>query len=417
MGKMKQGKTEKSYDGRSNWKGKHWEQQNRTEYRWWGKQEEAKHTRGKRSSKNRKDQQNEEQTPIQKLQAQVDDLQEKMQKIQQTKLEKEGNQDTQHRERERISDKQWTETEDASKTTSIHRETERQNEGSSTDNKDNRTEASERERGRSATGQQTQREQMQQFRPSKNPDGKDCGSHGVPAETQKRCTPSSGRTNGPEGEEQKEKPQTQEPNKDTWASSQQSGFWTESTLAKGATDSLQQIPLQLKWVKSYFSDEEKDFFIAAATEGKVSQTYYTNPDAETCYRCPICARALNPSGLSKHTSRHFLRMRNTPNRECIVTLHEEPRKQIRFRTGENVARRSGADPPPSPQILDQIQDREDQAKKQQKTGAKKHTIGVPRSKQKQKGRPVKKKRRMSWQQAEQREPSNYGHPDSPKRKR
>ena len=82
-----------------------------------------------------------------------------------------------------------------------------------------------------------------------------------------------------------------------------------------------------------------------------------------------------------------------------------------------MARRSGADPPPPSQIQGQIQDQEDQAKRQQTTGAKKRKTGIPKNKQKQKGRPVKNKRRMSWHQAERREPSNYGHPDSPKRQR
>ena len=150
--------------------------------------------------------------------------------------------------------------------------------------------------------------------------------------------------------------QSQESSKDIWTSSQQSGLQAELTMAKGTAGNPQQIPLQLKWVKSYFSAEEKDFFAAAAMEGEISQTHYTNPEADMCYRCPICAKVINPSPLSKHTARHFLRMRNTPNCEYLVTLQEDPKKQIRIRTGGNMARRNGADPPP----LSQIQDLEEQ---------------------------------------------------------
>ena len=215
-----------------------------------GKQVETKHTRGKRSGKNRKDQQNEEQTQIQKLQEQVNDLQEKMQKIQEVQQEKEENQKTSTGAQERSSNKQWMETQETSRTTHSHRKTEYQNEGSSIDRKDSQTEASERERDRSVTETQTQRAHMHQTKSSKNPDGKDEESHRSPVEKQKKSIPQDGRANYPGEEELREKPQTQESNKDTRASSQQSGFWTESTLAKGATDSLQQIHLQLKWVKS-----------------------------------------------------------------------------------------------------------------------------------------------------------------------
>ena len=79
-------------------------------------------------------------------------------------------------------------------------------------------------------------------------------------------------------------------------------------------------------------------------EGKVSQAHYTNPDADVCYRCPLCAKVLNPIGLAKHTATHFLRMHNAPNKEYLVTPHEDPQRQIRIKTGGVMAQRSGADP-------------------------------------------------------------------------
>ena len=190
--------------------------------------------------------------------------------------------------------------------------------------------------------------------------------------------------------------QSQESSKDLWTSSQQSGLPAEPTMAKGTAGNPQQIPLQLKWVKSYFSAEEKDFFVAAAMEGKISQTHYANPEADICYRCPICAKVINPSPLSKHTARHFLRMRNTPNCEYVVTLQEDPKKQIRIRTGGNMARRGGADPPP----LSQIQDLEEQEGMQFGTGQGVRKTDIPTTKQKPKAKPIKKKKRLNRRQME-----------------
>ena len=137
--------------------------------------------------------------------------------------------------------------------------------------------------------------------------------------------------------------------------------------------------------------------MAAAIEGKIGQTHYTNPDADTCYRCPLCARVLNPNGLERHTVRHFLRMHNTPNREYIVTLHEEPWKQVSIPTGGNMARRSGADPPP----IAQIQDHAEKADKRRQLGQLDLKRKVLKPKSKPKARVSKKKKRLSGQQNEQ----------------
>ena len=188
-----------------------------------------------------------------------------------------------------------------------------------------------------------------------------------------------------------EKPQRAD--KDYGTLSQQSSLQAELNRAPGTKGSPQIIRLQLHWVKSHFSEEEKDFFSAAAIEGKVSQTHYTNPDADMCFRCPICAKLRNPTGLTKHTSRHFLRMHNTPNREYRVILHEEPWKEIKIKTGGNTARRSGADPPPIAEIQDQVEQAGNPSKVTQR-----HKLNTIKHKQKQKGKQTRKKRRPMGQQ-------------------
>ena len=102
---------------------------------------------------------------------------------------------------------------------------------------------------------------------------------------------------------------------------QQSGPSADSHILKNTQEGVQVIPLHLQRAKPYFSEEEKEYFVAAAPEGRVSQTHHTNPDSDTSYRCPLCAKVLNPFGIAKHTTGHFLRMHHTPNREYRVTLH------------------------------------------------------------------------------------------------
>ena len=115
-----------------------------------------------------------------------------------------------------------------------------------------------------------------------------------------------------------------------------------------------------------------------------------------CYRCPLRAKVLNPTGLSKHTARHFLRMHGTPNREYIVTLYEEPLKQIRIRTGGNMERRSGADPPTKQQIQDLEEQTEQKPQKEAGIKGKVHQ----KIKYKQKGKIIKKKKRPGGLQME-----------------
>ena len=129
-----------------------------------------------------------------------------------------------------------------------------------------------------------------------------------------------------------------------WTSSQQSGRWKDSPKAGGAQEGVQVITLHLQRMEACFSEEEKEYFLAAALGGRVSQAHYANPDAEMCYRRPSLSTILNPDGLGRHTARHFLRMRNSLNREFLVALREDPQKQIGIKTGGITARRSGADP-------------------------------------------------------------------------
>ena len=80
-----------------------------------------------------------------------------------------------------------------------------------------------------------------------------------------------------------------------------------------------RIPLTLGYGKSNFSHAGPAFFVAAAVEGRLGRTHFTNPDPEMCYRFPVSDETLNPGGLTKNATRHFLRMRNTPNRGHIIT--------------------------------------------------------------------------------------------------
>ena len=109
--------------------------------------------------------------------------------------------------------------------------------------------------------------------------------------------------------------------------SQQSGTSVESGQQKSSQDGIQIINLRLQKAPPCFSEEEKEYCMAAALEGSVSQTHYTHPDSSVCYRCPLCAKLLNPTGLAKYTSRHFLRMHDIPNREYRVMIYEDPPKK------------------------------------------------------------------------------------------
>ena len=133
--------------------------------------------------------------------------------------------------------------------------------------------------------------------------------------------------------------------KDGHRSSQLSGTSGDSRQLKSSQDGVQIINLRLQKAPPCFSEEEKEYCAAAALEGSVSQTHYTHPDSSVCYRCPLCAKLLNPMGLAKHTSRHFLRMHGIPNREYRVMIYEDPPKQISITTGGVMTRRSGAEPP------------------------------------------------------------------------
>ena len=240
-------------------------------------------------------------------------------------------------------------------------------------------------------------------------DGDQVSAHGVIRKTAEQKKPQQ---YGDPPEDCGGRPQQTEAYKETDQASQQSGFMDEAMLAKGVAGNPQKIKLQLVHTVSYFSEEEKDFFMAAAIEGEIGQTHYTNPDADTCYRCPLCARVLNPNGLERHTVRHFLRMHNTPNREYIATLHEEPWKQISFQTGGNTARRNGADPPP----IALIQDHEDQVGRRKQTSQ----VGVKRKvlkpKSKLRARTSKKKRRPSGQPTDQKARGSKGVKRCPIRK-
>ena len=88
------------------------------------------------------------------------------------------------------------------------------------------------------------------------------------------------------------------------------------------------IRLHLRRTEAHFSEEEREYFFAAAIEGRISQTHYTHPDVQMCYRCPLRDKVLNPVGLGRHTTRHFPAQHNVPNREYIVTLNEEANKKV-----------------------------------------------------------------------------------------
>ena len=108
------------------------------------------------------------------------------------------------------------------------------------------------------------------------------------------------------------------------------------------------IPQRLNWAQPNFSSAEREFFTAAASGGKVSQTHFDDPDAVMCYSCPSCDRSLNPNGLTKDATRHILRTRNTPDRVYFVTLNEaanKQKKQIRKQTRSLAPKKAGAEPP------------------------------------------------------------------------
>ena len=97
---------------------------------------------------------------------------------------------------------------------------------------------------------------------------------------------------------------------------------------EGTQDEPSVIPLQLKCAKPHFSEKEKEYFAAAALEGKIGQTYFTHPDVQMCYRCPLCDKVLNPDSIARRAARHFLTQRNIPNRKYVATLHDAENKKV-----------------------------------------------------------------------------------------
>ena len=67
-----------------------------------------------------------------------------------------------------------------------------------------------------------------------------------------------------------------------------------STDPRGTSEVPLISPLRPNWTQSNFSEAGREFFTVAAPEGGVSQTHFVNPEAEMCYRCPLCGLALNP---------------------------------------------------------------------------------------------------------------------------
>ena len=81
-------------------------------------------------------------------------------------------------------------------------------------------------------------------------------------------------------------------------------------------------------------------------------------------------------------------MRKTPKREHLVTLHEDPQKQISIEPGGVAARRSGADPPP----LAMIQEYGNPEQSRDRTGEQERKLKRTRSvTRKQMMRPTKRR--------------------------
>ena len=57
--------------------------------------------------------------------------------------------------------------------------------------------------------------------------------------------------------------------------------------------------LEINKRKACFSEAEISFFKDAVAEGHVSQTHFTDPRLEYCYRCPLCNRVINGENLSQ----------------------------------------------------------------------------------------------------------------------
>ena len=79
-----------------------------------------------------------------------------------------------------------------------------------------------------------------------------------------------------------------------------------------------RIKLTLKYERADSTEAERAYVVAAAVEGRISQTHYANPGAET----------IRSNGLARNTMRHFLRLRNAIDREYIIKLNEKTNKTI-----------------------------------------------------------------------------------------
>ena len=121
----------------------------------------------------------------------------------------------------------------------------------------------------------------------------------------------------------------------------------QEPIKRGTLEEPEKIDLVLKYGKSNFPEAERAYFAAAAVEGGVSQTHFVNPEAEVCYRCPLCDKTLKPGGLAKNVIWRFLRLRNTPYTEYIIKTNDKSHKAIRAKTTNIATQRAGAEPPQS----------------------------------------------------------------------
>ena len=108
----------------------------------------------------------------------------------------------------------------------------------------------------------------------------------------------------------------------------------------------QYIRLHINKRHPKYSVEELKFFRAAIEENHTSQTHFTDPSSDYCYRCPLCKKTINRENLTDLIRLHFSMMHNKPNVEySIVVNGKVDNPVIISNIGKKGRNRDGAQPP------------------------------------------------------------------------
>ena len=118
-------------------------------------------------------------------------------------------------------------------------------------------------------------------------------------------------------------------------------------LREGITEKGKIVKLEINKRKACYSEAELSFFKEAVMEGHVSQTHFTDPSLEYCYRCPLCDRVVNGENLSQSIKIHFEIVHGQSTRKYEITTNHG-QHQFTIEPAKITGKcREGAQPPNS----------------------------------------------------------------------